>query len=152
MDKYDRKLIHCLTEDARISWTRLSELVSLSASACQRRVEGLVEAGVIERFTVQLNNQQVGNTVQAFIAVNVERQNTEQAEALRQRLLDHQQVQSAHMVSGSIDFMLLVVAQDLAGLAHFLDEDLLQIPGVRDATSSIVLKSVKSHQAVLGLA
>jgi len=133
-----------------MSWTRLSELVNLSASACQRRVEALLEVGVIERFTVQLNNQQVGNSVQAFVAVNVERQNTQQAEALRQRFIQHEQVQSAHMVSGSIDFMLLVVAKDLAGLASYLDDDLLQIPGVRDATSSIVLKSVKSHQAVLG--
>ena len=49
------------------------------------------------------------------------------------------------MVSGAIDYMLEVLARDLDDLARFLDEELLKMPAVRDATSSIVLKVVKPH-------
>lgn len=150
VDSFDRLIVRALTDDGRMSWTKLAELVHLSASACQRRVESLLESGVIEHFTLKLNDRRAGNSVKAFIAVNVERQDTERADALRRHLIEHEQVQSAHMVSGGIDFMLEVVARDLEDLARFLDDDLLQVPSVRDATSSIVLKPIKTHQAVLG--
>lgn len=150
MDRYDKQIIRCLRNDARMSWTKLSEQVNLSASACQRRVEAMVQSGVIRKFTLQLDDKRLGNTVKAFVAVNVERQNTDRAEALKRQLIDHEQVQSAHMVSGGIDFMLEVVCRDLDDLARFLDEEILRIPGVRDATSSIVLRPVKQHEAVLG--
>ena len=150
MDRYDREIIRLLTADSRMSWTRLADRVNLSASACQRRVEALVDVGVIKRFTLSLDDRKAGNGVKAFVEVNVERQDTERAEDFRARLIAHPQVQSAHMISGAIDFMLEVVAQDLEGLARFLDEELLRMPGVRDATSSIVLKEVKPHEAVLG--
>ena len=150
MDSFDREILRRLARDARISWTKLAEAVHLSASAVQRRVEQLVASGVIDAFTLRLNDREIGNTVKAFVTVNVERQDTAGAEALRQQLVDHDQVQSAHMVSGAIDFMLEVVAKDLEALARFLDDELLRMPGVRDATSSIVLRVVKPHQAVLG--
>ena len=50
--------------------------VNMSASACQRRVEALVDNGVIENFTVNLNESALGNHVKAFVSVNVDRQNT----------------------------------------------------------------------------
>ena len=151
-DGYDRRIISALRSDGRMSWTKLASIASLSASACQRRVESLVRSGLIKKFTLQLDDVALGNEVRAFVAVNVERHETARAESLREAFLNHEQVQSAHMVSGGIDFMLEVVCSDLEGLAHFLDDELLCMPGVRDATSSIVLRTIKQHEAVLGSA
>ena len=57
MDKFDARILSLLQDDGRLSWSRLAEEISLSASACQRRVEALVERGVIENFTVALNEE-----------------------------------------------------------------------------------------------
>ena len=46
-------------------------------------------------------------------------------------------------MSGEIDFMLEVVASDLASFGHFLDHELLSLSAVKDASSSIVLSEVK---------
>lgn len=150
MDRYDRSIIELLVNDGRLSWARIAERVNLSASACQRRVEALQKQGVIQQYTVMLNQKALGNQVRAFVAVNVERQDTASSDAFRKHLLQHPQVQSAHMISGTIDFMLEVVAADLEALAKFIDDDLLRIPAVRDVTSSIVLQEVKPHIATLG--
>ena len=53
------------------------------------------------------------------------------------------------MISGSIDFMLEVVAEDLDSFGQFIDGDLLSMPAVKDASSSIVLKVVKKKRAMI---
>lgn len=150
MDRYDTRILSTLQEDGRISWSRLAKRINLSASACQRRVEALIERGVIEHFTVNLNEASLGNSVKAFVEVNVDRQNTELAQDFRRKVVEHPQVQACHMVSGTIDFMLEVVASDLDAFGRFIDGELLSMPAVKDASSSIVLKVVKPKRTMIG--
>ena len=149
MDKFDARILSLLQNDGRLSWSRLAEEISLSASACQRRVEALVERGVIENFTVALNEEKLGHSVKAFVEVNIDRQHPELAEDFRRRVREHSQVQACHMISGTIDFMLEVVAEDLDSFGQFIDGDLLSMPAVKDASSSIVLKVVKKKRAMI---
>ena len=149
MDKYDTRILSMLQREGRISWAQLAAHINLSPSACQRRVEALVAAGVIERFTVSLNEKLLGNGVKAFVAVNIDRQNTKLAHEFRQRIREHPQVQACHMISGTIDFMLEVVAEDLERFGSFVDRELLSMPAVKDASSSIVLQVVKAHQTMI---
>jgi Lrp/AsnC family leucine-responsive transcriptional regulator len=149
MDKYDARILSTLQQDGRISWSRLADKISLSASACQRRVEALVDRGVIENFTVNLNEDALGHHVKAFVAVNIDRQNTNLAQDFRRRVREHPQVQACHMISGGIDFMLEVVAEDLDAFGNFIDGDLLSMPAVKDASSSIVLKVVKPKETMI---
>ena len=51
LDRYDRAILKLLQEDARTTNTSLAEKVSLSESACLRRVKSLEESGVIESYT-----------------------------------------------------------------------------------------------------
>ena len=150
MDKFDTEILSVLQRNGRITWSQLATEVNLSASAVQRRVEALVERGVIENFTVNLNEAALGHSVKAFVTVNVERQNTELAEAFRRRVREHPQVQACHMISGSIDFILEIVATDLDSFARFIDGELLSMPAVKDASSSIVLKVVKPKKTMIG--
>ncbi len=149
MDRYDARILSALQDDGRITWSELAHRINLSASACQRRVEALVQRGVIENFTVNLNEAALGNQVKAFVAVNIDRQNTELAQDFRRKVREHPQVQACHMISGTIDFMLEVVAKDLDAFGNFIDGELLSMPAVKDASSSIVLKVVKHKQTMI---
>lgn len=149
MDKYDARILSLLQEDGRISWSQMSSKINLSASACQRRVEALVDRGVIENFTVNLNEDLLGHHVKSFVAVNMDRQDTKLADDFKRRVKEHPQVQSCHMISGTIDFMLEVVASDLDAFGNFIDGELLSMPAVKDASSSIVLKVVKPKQTMI---
>ncbi len=143
MDKLDAHILSVLQDDGRMAWSKLAERVHLSASACQRRVESLSARGVIRNFTVNLDENALGHHVTAFVAVKVDRQNTSYAEEFRQWVRVHPRVQACHMLSGTIDFMLQVVATDLDSLGKFLEGELLNLPAVKDASTSIVLKEVK---------
>ncbi len=150
MDRFDARILSLLQDDGRISWSRLADEINLSPSACQRRVESLVERGVIENFTVAINEEKLGHNVKAFVEVNIDRQHPKLAEDFRHRVREHPQVQACHMISGTIDFMLEVVADDLESFGQFIDGELLSMPAVKDASSSIVLKVVKKNRAMIG--
>lgn len=150
MDKYDTGILSAVQRDGRMTWSQLAKQVNLSASAVQRRVESLQERGVIENFTVNLNETALGHAVKAFVTVRIERQDTELAEDFRRKVRAHAQVQACHMLSGSIDFILEVVATDLAAFGRFIDGELLSMPAVKDASSSIVLKVVKARETMIG--
>jgi len=149
MDRYDTRILSALQRDGRISWSRLAEQINLSASACQRRVESLVDRGIIENFTANFDEEALGHNVKAFVAVSMDRQTPKLAEDFRREVREHPQVQACHMLSGNIDFMLEVVAKDLNSFGQFIDGDLLSMPAVKDASSSIVLKVVKKKQTMI---
>ena len=149
MDKLDARILSELQVDGRMTWSRLAERVFLSASACQRRVESLVSQGVIENFTVNLNEAALGHHVTAFVAVSVDRQNTASAEEFRRWVRRQPRVQACHMLTGTVDFMLQVVTADLESLGKFLEDELLNLPAVKDVSTSIVLNEVKPKRTMV---
>ncbi|NNF18073.1 MAG: Lrp/AsnC family transcriptional regulator [Gammaproteobacteria bacterium] len=144
LDRFDLALLAKLQQDARSSWVDLAELVHLSPSACQRRVKALQLAGVITAYRAVVPPVAAGFAVEAFVAVRVERQDFALARKFRSAILDKPEVLGCHLLSGSIDFMLRVVATDLRSFGDFIQREILSLPGVKDATSSIVLEEIKN--------
>ena len=142
IDQADRRILDALQENARLSWVALSQRVNLSPSACQRRVEALQDEGVIEGFTLRTNARKRGLTVHAFIQIKVERQAVERAKSLRAKIASYPEVQGAWKLSGQIDYLVEVKVADIASFSRFIDENLLALDGVVDASSSIVLEEV----------
>lgn len=143
LDNYDHKILQHLQDDGRIPWVALAEAINLSPTACQRRVRLLEEAGVITSYGARIDLAALGYPVEAFVEVRIERQSVELAEAFRTAIHSYPEVRSAHMLSGDTDFLLHVVAKDLSNFGRFIQEDLLNRPGIKDASSLIVLETVK---------
>jgi len=141
IDATDKRLIAELMKDARISWVQLSERVNLSASACQRRVEALIAANIIERFTVAISPEMTGHNIQAVISIKVERQKVDSTQGFRERLKSYPEVHSFVKLSGSVDYQITVWVEDIKALSDFIDNKLLALNGVVDANSAIVLEN-----------
>ena len=150
MDSIDLRILRALRSDGRLTWSALAALANLSASACQRRVEAMLRDRVIEKFTLEINQTALGNGVRALISVNVDRRQTKDADAFQRQLVEHPNVQACHMVSGAIDFVLDVVAKDLESLGSFIDDALLKMPAIKDASTSIVLRTIKPYTPAIG--
>jgi Lrp/AsnC family leucine-responsive transcriptional regulator len=143
LDRYDWALLNALRADGRISWIKLAEMVNLSPSATQRRAQALQEAGVIRHYSLVPDYPALGYIVQAFVRVKIDRHSADAAKEFRNAILRYSEVESCHKISGNSDFLLHVVASDLPQFAQFLENKILYLPGVNDATSSIVLESIK---------
>lgn len=149
MDEIDRKILRELQVDGRIPWVELSERVNLSATACQRRVQSLIDRGIIEGIAARLNPEAMGYEVEAFVSVYVDRQDLKLAKQFRGAIRKYPEVQACHMMTGQVDYLLRVVAKDLKSYGRFVEEKILGMPGVKDASSSIVLDRVKTSSSGL---
>src|SRR4029434_3877437 len=74
LDRYDRAILKLLQQDARITSASLAEKVSLSESACLRRVRALEESGLVEGYTAVLNQQKAGSPGNVFVNIPLDRQ------------------------------------------------------------------------------
>lgn len=148
LDRTDLRMLRELQKNGRIAIVELAEKVSLSPTACQRRLRKLEDSKVIDRYTAVLNPAKMGQAIQAFVRVSIERQSkdvTEKFEAAVRRLLE---VRACYVMTGDLDFLLHVQVADLQAFAVFSMQVLIGLPGVKDVRSSLVLEAVKQDEGM----
>ena len=78
-----------------------------------------------------------------FVELKVEGHSERNAAAITEALRAVPEVISAHIVSGSADFLLEVVVADLRDYERLLFDTLLNLPNVSDVRSNFALRAVK---------
>lgn len=148
LDRLDRRLLAVLQERGRITNLELAQAVGLSAAQCNRRHHRLEEEGVIEGYETRLNAAAVGLNVMAFVQIGMERGHMRDLKRFRQTLTEMPEILECHSVTGDVDYILKVIARDLAALSAFLTERLALLPGVNSVRSSVCLDELKRHAAL----
>ncbi|WP_290887516.1 Lrp/AsnC family transcriptional regulator [Arenimonas sp.] len=148
LDRTDLALLAILQREGRISNAELAERVSLSASACLRRVQRLEQAGVLAGYSAVLDPARVGLGLQAFVRVQLSRHDAEAIAGFTRRVNDWDEVIACHALTGDMDYLLHVAVQDLEHFSRFLLDHLLNATGVADVNSSFVLRTVKKARAL----
>lgn len=69
LDRTDKNIIDELLKDGRITMKKLGERVHLTGQAAASRVIKLEEEGVIEGYTINLNQVKAGYTIHSFINI-----------------------------------------------------------------------------------
>ncbi|MBB5501172.1 Lrp/AsnC family transcriptional regulator [Paraburkholderia sp. MM5384-R2] len=148
IDRIDVRLLEILQSQGRISNLELAQAIKLSPAQTLRRHRRLEEMGVIKRYETRLDAQLLGFGVVAFIQVTMERGHVRDLSKFKRMISELTQVQECFVVTGDIDYMLKVVAQDLKALSEFLLDTLMRIPGVSGVKSSVCLDEIKCTGAV----
>ena len=143
LDSVDRRMLEILQREGRISNAALAERLHLSPSPCLRRLRALERGGVISGYRAMLDRHELGLGLTVFVELNVEGHSDRVAEAISDAVLAAPEVISAHIVSGSADFLLEVVVPDLAAYERLLFDTLLKLPNVADVRSNFALRTVK---------
>lgn len=139
IDELDEAIIAQLTENARVSFREIGEQVSLSAPAVKRRVDRLIDEGVIIGFTTRLNPAALGWRTRALVSVSYAGNVT--PTRIRQLLEPITQVVAAHTVSGDADVLVELRATDMAEIEQAL-ERLRSTGAVARTESTIVLSTL----------
>ncbi|MRG73470.1 winged helix-turn-helix transcriptional regulator [Alphaproteobacteria bacterium HT1-32] len=148
LDNIDKNIIRALQGDGRLSNQELSERVGLSPSPCLRRLRALESAGVIEGYAAKVSQNAVGLPVSVFVSVKLEHQVEEQLDRFEATLRECPEVLECYLMTGPRDYLLRIVARDLADYERFLKETLTRIPGVASIESSFALRQVKASAAL----
>jgi DNA-binding Lrp family transcriptional regulator len=137
LDDLDERILAELAVHARATFAEIGEKVSLSAPAVKRRVDRMLDRGVIKGFTTVVDPGALGWNTEAYVQVFCH--GTIAPERLRAAWIDMPEVVSAATVTGTPDAILHVLAR---GMRH-LEEALERIRSSADVerSESIVVLS-----------
>jgi Lrp/AsnC family leucine-responsive transcriptional regulator len=145
IDSIDRKILAELQADASLPNTELADRVGLTPAPCLRRVNRLVEDGVIKRYTIEIDNQQVGYGLSALVEVSLAKHTLPAARAFMKAMQGRPEIVGCHMVTGDCDFILRIIAADIESYRRLIWEDLHAIENVLKIRSSIILETLKDQ-------
>lgn len=114
LDDIDWRILGALQENGRITNVELAERAGITAPPCLRRLRALEEAHYIKGYHAELDQEALGFGITVFAMVGLHRQAEADLQAFEKRVAGWPLVRECFMLNGEIDFMLKIVARDLA--------------------------------------
>ncbi len=142
LDARDRTLVEALRKDAWQSYAALAELVHLSASAVQRRVERLIDAGIIQGATARIGHEALGQGLLLYVLVELRDEGSATLNGFARKLAACSEVAEAHYVTGSFDVVVVVRAVTMADYAAFAARVLNDSPLIRRYRTLTTLRAL----------
>lgn len=145
IDEIDRKIIAELNRNGRISYTDLAKEIGLSRVAVQSRINALMEAGVIERFTAVINPEKIGIHVSAFFNVEVE---PKCLQTVADQLSEEPVVTSLYHMTGPSKLHMHGLFMNNQEMENFMKEKLYPLPGIMSVDCQVLITRYKSRMGM----
>jgi Lrp/AsnC family transcriptional regulator, leucine-responsive regulatory protein len=120
LDEIDIRLLDALQADADRTNVELARLVGLSPAATLHRVRWLKESGVIRIISAQLDPAAAGFPLQMYVTATLSRHDPHSSRIFDDQIRALPQIVAADNVAGEMDYLLTVVARDVAELQQVL--------------------------------
>jgi DNA-binding Lrp family transcriptional regulator len=143
LDRYDKLILEALQQDGRISNVQLAQKVSLSESACLRRVRALEESGMIDRYAALVSQPRVGLSGNVFVHIGLHREEESELAAFEEAVRNIPEVMECYLMTGEFDYLLRVVVSDMADFERLHRDSLTRLPGVARVNSSVAIRTVQ---------
>ena len=138
MDKIDQKILSELSKDSSISIPKLSEKINVNSSVVYSRIKRLVKKKLIERFTIDVNNKELGYGVKSITGINMD---SKQRDVVIQELFKIQGVREVSEVTGRFDILVTMYAKNLSDMYRIISDNIGKIQGLVGSESFIEMKT-----------
>lgn len=139
IDGIDQQILKVLERDGRISYRQLGRELGIEESTARKRVVRLKEKGVIERFTIDVNDTTLGRTITAFITVYP---SLKHADEIIKKVVNLDDVIESYNLSGRCGVFLKAIFGDMKALNAFIAK-IRAIPGIIGIHTCISLETIK---------
>jgi len=146
LDKIDKQILNTLQENGKITNSKLSKIVGISAPATLERVKRLELAGVISHFTAVLDPEKIGLSIMALVSISLSLSSLSSVKAIKEKFTELDEVIECYQIAGANDFILKVTARDIKAYGEFMNKKLTQIKGIQVIKSSFVIDNVKEKK------
>ena len=138
MDKIDQKILSELSKDSSISIPKLSEKINANSSVVYSRIKRLINKKLIERFTIEINNKELGFGVKSITGINMD---SKQRDNVIQELLKTPGVREVAEVTGRFDILVTMYAENLNDMYKIVSDNIGKIQGIIGSESFIEMKT-----------
>ena len=134
----DLQILSELSEDASISVPRLSKKININSSVVYSRIKRLIKRKLIERFTIIVNDNELGYTVKALTGINMD---TKKRDHIIKELFKIDGVREVAEVTGRFDILVTMYSKSLDQMHKLVSEKIGRIDGIQSSESFIEMKS-----------
>ncbi|EAP83335.1 Lrp/AsnC family transcriptional regulator [Sulfitobacter sp. EE-36] len=143
MDNKDRDIIKALQRNGRLTNQDLAAQVNLSPSPCLRRTRALEEKGVIKGYTAIVDERAYGLPVTALVRIRLSSHTGDVVKLFEKKVHETEQILECYVITGSEDYLLRVLVEDLKSYEEFVRHKLHNIPGIASIDSSFAYGVLK---------
>lgn len=151
LDQRDIAILAILSREGRIAKTELAARVNLSPTPCWERMQRLEKAGLIRGYRAEIDLDGIGPHVQVFVTVELESHRAESFQLFERTVGRIDEITGCWAIGGGYDYLMQVIAPDVAAFQALMDSLLESRAGVRRYYSYIVTKPVKNDPPALAL-
>ena len=137
IDDIDRKILSELMVDGAISIPKLSENINANSSVVYSRIKRLLKRKLIERYTIQVNEKELGYGVKSVTGINM---NSKLRDNVIDELFKIDGVSEISEVTGRFDIMVTMHTKDLNEMHQTVSEKIGKIDGIIGSESFIEMK------------
>ncbi|MEJ2005217.1 MAG: Lrp/AsnC family transcriptional regulator [Cyclobacteriaceae bacterium] len=148
LDETDRRILEILQKNAKITNAQLSQEIGLSPAPTLERVKKLENSGVIQSYHAKLDPDKIGLGVSTFVMVSLKGHNKENIEKFVSRIEDIPEIVECHHVTGSGDFILKIVTEDINSYQTLMLETVSNIDIVDNMQSMVILSTFKDSKVM----
>jgi len=138
VDKIDQKILTELSMDSSISIPKLSEKINANSSVVYSRIKRFINKKLIERFTIEINNKELGYGVKSLTGINMD---SKQRDNIIQELLKIPGVREVAEVTGRFDILVTMYAENLNEMYRIVSDNIGKIDGIIGSESFIEMKT-----------
>ncbi|NYT23873.1 Lrp/AsnC family transcriptional regulator [Alcaligenaceae bacterium] len=147
MDRKDLALLGLLQLDASLPISTLAEKVSLSPTACWKRIQRLTKEGIIRRQVCLLDRRKLDLGVTVFVGVKTSQHNVGWLEQFTSGVRALPEVVEFYRMSGDVDYLLKVVVSDIEGFDRVYKK-IIETAEIFDVSSSFSMEELKYTTAL----
>lgn len=148
LDKIDRKILDILQADGRITNSQLSKDIGLSPAPTLERVKKLENTGVIKSYHAKVDTEKVNLGVSTYVMVSLKGHNKTNIEKFIEAINTVKEIIECHHVTGSSDFILKVITQDIPSYQKLMLERVSEIEVVDSMQSMVILSTFKDSKVM----
>ncbi len=144
IDDFDRQILRQVQRNNLLTSGQLSDLVGLSPTSIQRRLNKLRAAKVIEADIAVVSPKAADRPIIMLVAVELARERSDIIDRFKRAVRDRPEVMSAYYVTGETDFVLIVSARDMSDYEAFTRDFFYNNADIKGFKTTVVMDRIKA--------
>ena len=146
LDDLNLKIMDMLGKDSSVSFVEVAKQIDVSDATIHNRVQRLIAAGIINKFTISVDNNRLGYSHLAYMGINIE---CGFIDDFTSNLCKVDEVLEVHEMHGIFDLFIKIRAKDLDQLRDIVQNKICRFPHILETELMTVLKTGKEEHTTL---
>lgn len=143
LDKLDKRILHMISEDARVPFLEVARVCNVSGAAIHQRIQKLTNMGILRGSQFIIDPEKIGYETCAYIGLNLK--NPEDFDKVMEELRRIPEVTECHYTTGNFDMFIKIYARNNHHLLTII-HDQLQPLGLSSSQTLISFYSAFERQ------